>query len=191
MLILPLAIPILIPSLLSHLDRSPFLATLPPPSLVAVDHTLALNCLVLGDDHSHLFPVKIEATESVSALKEEIWRKKTPEFSHVAADKLVLWKVSFADDENLQQLLDNFDPAEGGELRRAATRLNNVFPNQPQDEHLHILVQRPREYPFIVLPSICMLILHLAILAPSYTRLQSPCRLTLTIRPSLLPFHPR
>jgi hypothetical protein len=160
-------------SLLSHLDRSPFLATYPPPSSVAVDHTLALNCLVLGDDPSHLFPVEIANTKTVGALKEEIWKKKENAFKGVDADTLVLWKVSFAD-ENLQQGLAKFDPANADELRRAATRLNNVFPNQPQDQHLHMLIQRPptREFSFIG----ATVYLH-ADSPPCYSHpfLQTPC----------------
>jgi hypothetical protein len=115
-------------------------------------HTLILelNCLVLGDDPSHLFPVEIANTKTVGALKEEIWKKKENAFKGIDADTLVLWKVSFAD-ENLQQGLAKFDPANGDLLRRPAARLNNVFPNQPQDEHLHILIQRPptREQSYI------------------------------------------
>jgi hypothetical protein len=103
---------------------------------------LGLNCLVLGDDTTHTFPVKIEATESVEALKEAIWTKKTNEFN-IDANKLIIWKVSFPDDENLQQELDKFEPDKGELLRRPATRLSKVFPNRPEDEHLHILIQHP------------------------------------------------
>ena len=52
--------------------------------------TLELNCLVLGneDDPSHLF---ISDTESVSILKEEIWKKMQNAFNGVDANTLVLW----------------------------------------------------------------------------------------------------
>jgi hypothetical protein len=50
--------------------------------------------LVLGDDPSHIFEIKIAPTESVSALKELIKEKKSPQFDDVPADYLKLWKVS-------------------------------------------------------------------------------------------------
>jgi hypothetical protein len=55
---------------------------------------LKLNCIVLGDDPSHAFEIKIAPTESVSALREVIKDKKKPHFDHVPADSLKLWKVS-------------------------------------------------------------------------------------------------
>ena len=104
---------------------------------------LELNCLVHGDDTSHLFPVKIEAKESIGNLKKEIWKEKKPIFDHIPADQLVLWKVSFPDDDNLQQTLDTFSPIIRDALQRSSSRLSRVFPTPPEDEHLHILIQRP------------------------------------------------
>jgi len=52
-----------------------------------------LNCLVLGDNHSHIFEIKIAPTESVSALKDLIKEKKHA-FRDVDADGLKLWNVS-------------------------------------------------------------------------------------------------
>jgi hypothetical protein len=104
---------------------------------------LELNCLVLGDDTSHVFTVKIPNNDNVSALKKAIWTEKTPVFGDIPADQLVLWKVSFPDDENLQQTLDKLELSEGDALRRSSARLSKVFPTRPEDEHLHILVKRP------------------------------------------------
>ena len=104
---------------------------------------LELNCLVLGDDTSHIFTVKIPDNDNVSALKETIWAKKPNEFNHVDADKLVIWKVSFPSDDNLQKTLDEREFVEEGALRRPSLRLYKVFPTRPEDEHLHILVKRP------------------------------------------------
>jgi hypothetical protein len=52
-----------------------------------------LNCLVLGDDPSHIFSVDIAPTESVSALKDLIKEKKKHAFRDVDADSLKLWNV--------------------------------------------------------------------------------------------------
>ena len=55
---------------------------------------LDLNCIVLSDDPSHVFPVKIARTESISTLKKMIKEEKKPAFDHVPTDTLSLWKVS-------------------------------------------------------------------------------------------------
>ncbi|KAG0072983.1 hypothetical protein BGZ92_003966 [Podila epicladia] len=46
---------------------------------------LTLFCLVDGESTS--FPVKIESTETIGDLKDEIKRKMTPRFDDVAADE--------------------------------------------------------------------------------------------------------
>jgi hypothetical protein len=56
--------------------------------------TWAIDLIVLGEDINRIFPVMIEATKSVAILKDEIKKKKKPEFDHVPADSLILWKVS-------------------------------------------------------------------------------------------------
>ncbi|KAG2058637.1 hypothetical protein BDR06DRAFT_1004338 [Suillus hirtellus] len=58
-----------------------------------------LNCIVLGDDPSHTFEIKIEPTESVSALRMAIKDAKKPHFDHVAADDLALWTIDLPADE--------------------------------------------------------------------------------------------
>jgi hypothetical protein len=132
---------------LPQVNHDALLPSHPASTLVMAhpDHAsvLELNCLVLGDDTSHIFTVKIPDNDNVSALKKAIWTQKTPEFNHVAADKLVIWQVSFPDDDNLPQMLDELNFVESNALRRASTKLSKVFPTRPEDEHLHILIQRP------------------------------------------------
>ena len=62
---------------------------------VEFKYILELNCLVLGDEPSLIFTVKISETKFFSILKDEIWKEKTPKFNHVPAFKLVVRKVSF------------------------------------------------------------------------------------------------
>jgi hypothetical protein len=50
-----------------------------------------LNCLVLGDDPSRIFTIKVASTENVSAFKDLI---KKHAFDGVDADRLDLWDVS-------------------------------------------------------------------------------------------------
>ena len=56
--------------------------------------TLNLNCLVLGDDASRTFPIKIAKSDTVGDLRKLIKDENTPAFDHVPANTLVLWKVS-------------------------------------------------------------------------------------------------
>ena len=59
--------------------------------------TLELNCLVLGEDSSHVFSVEILESKNISSLKEAIKDKKNNAFQHADADSLKLWKVGNSD----------------------------------------------------------------------------------------------
>jgi hypothetical protein len=98
--------------------------------------TLELNCLVLGDDRSHIFPVKILSTESVGALKKAIKDEKKPAFDHIPADTLILWNVSVRDDEHLEENIKELDKA-----LAPMDVLSEVFPTCPVQKHLHIVVK--------------------------------------------------
>jgi hypothetical protein len=54
---------------------------------------LNINCIVFGDDPSHVFTVEIESTKNVSALKKAIKDEKKFAFEGVVADTLNLRKV--------------------------------------------------------------------------------------------------
>ena len=56
--------------------------------------TLKLFCQVQGDEHDLAFEVEIDSSKSVYALKEVIKPKMGPDFNHVPARSLALWKVS-------------------------------------------------------------------------------------------------
>jgi Crinkler effector protein N-terminal domain len=88
--------------------RSPRVGECPPsvPELVvirSVSHAgssvpqssiFTLNCWVLLEGVDRVFPVEIAKEKSVGALKDAIKDKKKPDFHHIPADKLTLWKVS-------------------------------------------------------------------------------------------------
>ena len=102
---------------------------------------LELNCLVLGEPRSRIFVVEIAGTKSVSALKDAIKEKRKPALDHISADTLIMWKVSFpADQEDLEENLGNL--ADKNSLP-SVKRLSSLFSDQPADEYLHIVVQRP------------------------------------------------
>jgi Crinkler effector protein N-terminal domain len=52
-----------------------------------------INCWVIGEETSRVFPVKIPVTESVGTLRDAIKEKKQA-FRNIDADTLELWNVS-------------------------------------------------------------------------------------------------
>lgn len=55
---------------------------------------IRLNCLVLGDDTSQIFPITIPPEETVGTLKKLIKEEKQHAFDGIDADRLKLWHVS-------------------------------------------------------------------------------------------------
>jgi hypothetical protein len=105
---------------------------------------LELNCLVLGDDPSHIFTIEIQGTKNISVLKEVIKDKKKPVFDHVPADALKLFKANLPVGDDLDAELKRFRPEDEGDRRlsSAVKRLKGVF-GDPVDEHLHVIVLPP------------------------------------------------
>jgi len=104
--------------------------------------TVELNCLVLGDDPRHVFPVKVATIESVGALREAIKDKKKNVFQHVDADALVLWKVSIPVDRNLKGEINNLELPDEESLS-PVEELSEIFSGVPIRKHLHIIVRSP------------------------------------------------
>jgi hypothetical protein len=106
--------------------------------------TLELNCLVLGDDPSHIFAIDIDGAKKVSFLKEVIKDKKKHAFQHVDADTLEVFKVNLPVGDDLDAELKRFRPGDEADRRlpSAVKRLKVVF-GDPVDEHLHVIVLPP------------------------------------------------
>ena len=107
---------------------------------------LDLFCVVFPRKPSEdLFPVSIDANETVGALKKAIKREKEHRFKDVDADEITVYKVLIPDDDGLALALNNLrldDHAAATKLR-ATQKLSVVFSNGVGDGHLHILVQLP------------------------------------------------
>ena len=103
---------------------------------------LELNCLVLGDQCNHIFPVEIAGTKSVGSLKEAIKEKKHAAFQHIDTDALDLWNVSKVVDQTLKNNLGKVNFLEKESLS-PVDKLSKVFPNLPVEGRLHIVVGRP------------------------------------------------
>jgi hypothetical protein len=106
-----------------------------------------LHCLLLGDDTTHIFSVDIADSQPVSALKDAIKDKKRPALDDVPADRLNIYQVSFAMDDDLGAKLKCFrpqhDPDHGvHHLSMPITGLREFF-GVPAHEHIHVIVERP------------------------------------------------
>jgi hypothetical protein len=109
---------------------------------------LVLHCLFHGDDPSHIFGVKLDDSEMVWALRDAIKDKKKHRLSHVDADAIDIFKVSFGRDD-LDTKLRHFQPKDDRakgvhHLVEAMERLKQLFEN-PADNHVHVIVWQPSD----------------------------------------------
>ncbi|KAF9090644.1 hypothetical protein BGX29_011353 [Mortierella sp. GBA35] len=107
------------------------------------DNCLNLFCLFDGEATSNAFSVEIDPTKTVDGLKKLIRAEKSPEFDDVAADKLILWRVSIQDDDNddddLPILLDSVPEKK---KLKPTTKLSKIFGTKLPEDTIHIVVQR-------------------------------------------------
>ncbi|KAG2054009.1 hypothetical protein BDR06DRAFT_1008193 [Suillus hirtellus] len=109
------------------------------PAMSSGPLCLKLNCIVFGDDPCHIFPVDVKQTKTVSDLKNVIKVAKKPEFDHVAADCLELWKVKI----NLNNIQLWNAIMDGGIELHPLTKLSDVFADGIERGCIHIVVKHP------------------------------------------------
>ena len=106
---------------------------------------LRLNCWVLGDDSTRIFPVEIDRDLNVGELKKAIKEEMKPAFDNITANSLDVWKVSIPIDENTDLV------AQVKNLRLhdhdkkplwALKRLLKIFVDL-DEEALHVVVKAP------------------------------------------------
>ena len=104
---------------------------------------LRLNCWVLGEDSTRIFPVKVDHDENVGALKKAIKEEKKPAFDHIIADSLEIWNVSIPihEDTNLQAQVKDLRLHERKPLWPLRGLLR-IFRGLDQ-EALHVVVKAP------------------------------------------------
>ena len=124
---------------------------------------LALNCLVRGEGRDDIFVIKIARSEAVSALRQHIkgarglkpdthppklWKVLgLDEVRDIDADRR--WQVDFPINNEVISMLRKsgpLDPDKGFHELSPVDRLSKVFPTDPIEGHLHIIVQT-REFP--------------------------------------------
>ena len=102
---------------------------------------LLLNCWVLGEDTTRIFPVEIDRDKNVGGLKKAIKEEKKPAFDNITADSLNVWKVSIPIDEdvNLEAQVKNLKVLETKSLLPVQP-LSGIFRNAVE-ERLHVIVR--------------------------------------------------
>jgi Crinkler effector protein N-terminal domain len=135
-----------------------------------VSNTLKLNCLVLGQDSSHIFLIRIPANQTVYDLKEAVKDKNQQTFRDIDADGLQLFKVSIPVNKETDKTLATFKPHQQHldnvnlkteELSLPLAELSEVFSEPPVLRHLHIVVKSPIGMPYHSSVSVGLMLLFL------------------------------
>ncbi|RHZ67048.1 hypothetical protein Glove_303g133 [Diversispora epigaea] len=113
--------------------------------------TITLNCLVEKEDpYENCFEVEIDKARTISALKELIKDKQKPNFDHLPANQLKLWKVnvSLLESNDKLTVLVEKEPAMieqklEGERLLAPNDMQDYFSEQPAKKFIHIIVENP------------------------------------------------
>lgn len=106
-----------------------------------------IGCLLHGYEAvNYAFPIRIDKTQTVADLKDQIWSKKK-ELESVDPGSLVLWKVKIPIDR-LESLDSHADISEyWGTQLISLQKLTDVFSGddgpEPANNCLHIIVQTP------------------------------------------------
>ncbi|KAG0041779.1 hypothetical protein BGZ83_001320 [Gryganskiella cystojenkinii] len=100
-----------------------------------------LFCLVDGEPIP--FPVEIEPTKTIGSLKKAIKDEKTPRFDDVAADELILWRVSIPVLPKKDRKEISLAAVPSKEELDETDEINDVFEQTLPKKTIHIIVQRP------------------------------------------------
>ena len=112
---------------------------------------LQLFCYVRDDDYKHAFEVKIRMNDSVASLKQCIKEVAGQTFRDVDANTLVLWNENIPLDEHLKEAVHKLGLVDKKSLS-PATRMSELFPKQPEEGLIHIVVKRGEYFRRIVPP---------------------------------------
>lgn len=104
---------------------------------------LTFNCLVRGQDQTHIFQVNLLPTQTIADLKEGIKEKKKPVFDHVPADAIVLWNAIISVDNELVTTIESLNLLEGDarSLSLPIMQSHHFYFRSP--EYIHVVVQPP------------------------------------------------
>ena len=115
-----------------------------PPDLdsQSTARVLTLNCWVVGEHYSSIFPIKIENTQNVMEFRERVKEKKAIAFGRVDANNIDLWRVS-APIQLTSELPEHVQKS--GILMKESlppmALLSDIFPEPLVKNNLHVVVQ--------------------------------------------------
>ncbi|KAF8954098.1 hypothetical protein BGZ46_003021, partial [Entomortierella lignicola] len=110
---------------------------------------IKLFCILDGD--SSAFEVKLDADDSIAALKKAIKKEKEPRFDDIAADELVLFHVAVLDEGKHVNLSKVEVPTP---LIIGSAEISEVFGTAPAKKTIHVIVQRPSPGATYTLPAV-------------------------------------
>ncbi|KAG2072092.1 hypothetical protein BDR04DRAFT_1052092 [Suillus decipiens] len=122
-----------------------------------MDFNFELNCFILGDDPSHIFPVQIIRTGTVMELRELIKEKMKDACDNFDASYLELWKVNLPVDDTLEHNLHGLELHSKKRLSPVG-QIYDIFNNPRQHNQLHIVVQLPYRSNFMTVNLNCLIL---------------------------------
>ncbi|KAF9370391.1 hypothetical protein BGX21_005573, partial [Mortierella sp. AD011] len=106
---------------------------------------IKLFCILDGD--SSAFEVKLDADDSIAALKDAIKEKQSPLLDDIRASELLVHHVLIPSTPKRQITLNNLTANEREkkleELEDPTTEISEVFGTVPAKKTIHVIVQRP------------------------------------------------
>ncbi|CAA7268435.1 unnamed protein product [Cyclocybe aegerita] len=108
--------------------------------LTSIMSTIAINCLISGDDPDKIFTVEISSNKNVSILKDIIKGKKQA-LSSIDAMEIRLFKVSLSD-ADLEQARDPRKIDAAQELSSPLAEISAIFKDLPKDK-VHVIALAP------------------------------------------------
>ncbi|KAF9383203.1 hypothetical protein BGX21_001623 [Mortierella sp. AD011] len=106
---------------------------------------IKLFCILDGD--SSAFEIKLDADDSISALKKAIKEEKSKALADIDSSDLILFQVAVSD-EGIQVNLDEIDSLTP--LTKGTAEISEVFGISPVKKTIHVIVQRPSGVPAIL-----------------------------------------
>jgi hypothetical protein len=109
-----------------------------------------LNCWVIGESENNIFTVEIELSRTVGVLKDLIKEKKRHAFDSIAADQLNLFQIEVPADDFNKTLKEVNLPSDVEHATKLGptSKLSKFFKHEPLEEHIHIMVAKPKGNPF-------------------------------------------
>ena len=106
---------------------------------------LTIFCLVRGEPATNAFPIEIDENKNIGTLRELIKSKKKNRFHDIDANELKLWSVSISVDDTsaLGELVLENNKEKGVQELFPVKKISKIFSEEPAEEHIHIIVERP------------------------------------------------